>query len=194
MLAVDPHNANAPQPTQDTQSPHPPKDNNNNNITITLLTDPSSVHASALAAWKSLFGDKSSKPHPDHATFKSTYSHPNGRLLLASTPSTPIAGIIAYRKYDSRFTFPGLLFDDTTNVVEVVRLFVNPELRGRGIATKLIKALVQQAREDGVMTMYLHTHPFLPGAQYLWEKEGWRVVVREEEGPWWTIHMRRELE
>lgn len=193
MLTVDPHNVDAPQPTQDTQSPQS-STQKDNNITITLLTDPSSVHASALTAWKSLFGDKSSKPHPDHATFKATYSHPNGRLLLASTPDTPIAGIIAYRKYDGRFTFPELHFPNTTNVVEVVRLFVTPELRGQGIATKLIKALVQQAREDGVRTMYLHTHPFLPGAQYLWEKEGWRVVVKEEEGPWWTIHMRRELE
>lgn len=192
---VEPSNANVSQPTctPDTQSPHSSQEDNN--IKITLLTDPSTVHASALTAWKSLFGAKTTTPHPDHAAFKTTYSHPNGRLLLASTPTTPIAGIIAYRKYDNRFKFPELVFDDAANVVvEVVRLFVNPELRGRGIATKLIRALVRQAREDGVRTMYLHTHPFLPGAQYLWEKEGWRVVVREEEEPWWTIHMRRELE
>lgn len=181
-----------PTCTPDTQSPHSTQEDNN--IKITLLTDPSTVHASALTAWKSLFGAKTTTPHPDHAAFKTTYSHPNGRLLLASTPTTPIAGIIAYRKYDNRFKFPELVFDDAANVVEVVRLFVNPELRGQGIATKLIRALVRQAREDGVRTMYLHTHPFLPGAQYLWEKEGWRVVVREEEEPWWTIHMRRELE
>lgn len=168
---------------------------NHENITITLLSDPSTVHASALAAWKSLFGPKASKPHPDHAEFKATYSHPNGRLLLASTPTTEIAGIIAYRKYDSRFPHPELAFDaGDGEVVEVVRLFVEPELRGRGIATRLIGALVERAREDGVRTMYLHTHPFLPGAQYLWEKEGWRVVVKEEEGPWFTIHMKRELE
>jgi GNAT superfamily N-acetyltransferase len=187
MPDIEPHNANAPQPPQNTQE-------DNKNITINLLADPSSIYPSALTAWKSLFGAKTSNPHPDHATFRTTYSHPNGRLLLASTPSTPIAGIIAYRKYDGRFNFPELLFDDNADVVEVVRLFVNPELRGQGIATKLIRALVQQAREDGVRTMYLHTHPFLPGAQYLWEKEGWRVVVKEEEEPWFTIHMRRELE
>ena len=193
MPAVEHHNVNAPQPgaTQDTQTPQ--EDNNNDNITTILLPDPSSIDPNALTAWKSLFGAKASKPHPDHATFKTTYSHPNGRLLLASTPTTEIAGIIAYRKYDGRFTFPELTFDDTADVVEVVRLFVEPALRGQGIATKLIKALVRQAREDGVRTMYLHTHPFLPGAQYLWQKEGWRVVVREEEEPWFTIHMRREL-
>jgi GNAT superfamily N-acetyltransferase len=189
MPDVEPHDANAPQPPQETKSQE-----DNNNIKITLLTDPSSIYPSALSAWKSLFGAKTSNPHPDHATFKTTYSHPSGRLLLASTPTTPIAGIIAYRKYDGRFNFPELTFDDNADVVEVVRLFVNSELRGQGIATKLIKALVQQAREDGARTMYLHTHPFLPGAQYLWEKEGWRVVLKEEEEPWWTIHMRRELE
>lgn len=164
-----------------------------NEVKISLLADPSSVHASALSAWMSLFGAKASKPHPDHAEFKSTYSHPNGRLLVASTPKKEIAGIIAYRKYDRRFEQPELAFDDTTKIVEVVRLFVEPELRGQGIATSLIKALVERAREDGAGVMYLHTHPFLPGAQYLWEKEGWRVVIREEEEPWFTIHMRRDL-
>lgn len=106
-----------------------------------------------------------------------------------------VAGIIAYRNYDGRFgdTHPDLVFDSTAKVVEVVRLFVEPELRGQGIATRLVRALVERAREDGVGVMYLHTHPFLPGAQYLWEKEGWRVVVKEEEEPWFTIHMRRDL-
>jgi GNAT superfamily N-acetyltransferase len=162
-------------------------------ITITLLADPSTVYASALSAWKSLFGAKASKPHPDYAAFKETYSHPNGRLLVASTPKKEIAGIIAYRNYDGRFKQPELAFDEALKVVEVVRLFVEPELRGQGIATSLIKALIATAREDGVEIMYLHTHPFLPGAQYLWQKEGWRVVVREEDEPWFTIHMRRDL-
>lgn len=70
---------------------------------------------------------------------------------------------------------------------------MEPACRGQGIAMRLIEGLVEVAREDGVEVMYLHTHPFLPGAQYLWEKEGWRVEVREEEGPWFTIHMRRDL-
>lgn len=200
MLAVQSHvsaiytpTATASTRTGSTPTPVPAASRTKDEVKITLLEDPSSVHASALSAWKSLFGAKASKPHPDHATFKSTYSHPNGRLLVASTPTKEIAGIIAYRKYDGRFKQPELAFDATAKVVEVVRLFVEPELRGQGIATSLIKALVERAREDNVEVMYLHTHPFLPGAQYLWEKEGWRVVIREEEEPWFTIHMRRDL-
>jgi len=189
MLAAEPHDQN----TIKTPPGIPSNEQTKERVTITLLADPSSVHASAVSAWKSLFGAKASKPHPDHATFKSTYSHPNGRLLVASTPTEEIAGIIAYRNYDGRFKHPELAFDETAKVVEVVRLFVQPELRGQGIATSLIKALVETAREDDVQVMYLHTHPFLPGAQYLWEKEGWRVVVKEEEEPWFTIHMRRDL-
>jgi GNAT superfamily N-acetyltransferase len=196
MLAVTPQRNAHPSPeapretgTTKTSSPVASQDK----TTISLLSDPSSVHASAQAAWKSLFGAKASKPHPDHIAFKSTYSHPNGRLLVASTPTKEIAGIIAYRRYDGRFKQPELAFDNAAKVVEVVRLFVEPELRGRGIATSLIKALVERAREDGVEIMYLHTHPFLPGAQYLWQKEGWRVVVKEDEEPWFTIHMRRDF-
>ena len=129
-----------------------------------------------------------------------------------------MAGLIAFRKYDGRFShIPELQFlssdgiaDDSNanadaadpdghaskgmgEIVEVVRLFVSPEMRNRGIATKLIRALVDLAREDGVGYMYLHTHPFLPGAERLWEKEGWRVLVREEEGVWRSIHMGRGL-
>lgn len=192
MLAVSPHipNVHASQTTSEkTSLPGIPQDK----VTINLLADPSSIHASALSAWKSLFGAKSSRPHPDHVEFKSTYSHPHGRLLVASTPTIKIAGIIAYRKYDGRFKQPELIFDDSAKVVEVVRLYVQPELRGQGIATSLIRALVEKAKEDGVETMYLHTHPFLPGAEYLWQREGWRVVVKEEEEPWFSIHMRRDL-
>jgi GNAT superfamily N-acetyltransferase len=197
MLAVNPQrnaHASPEAPTEIvTTKISSPIASQEDKITITLLSDPSSVHASAQAAWKSLFGAKASKPHPDHITFKSTYSHPNGRLLVASTPTKEIAGIIAYRKYDRRFAQSELAFDNVAKVVEVVRLFVEPELRGQGIATSLIKALMEMAREDNVRVMYLHTHPFLPGAQYLWQKEGWRVVVKEDEEPWFTIHMRREL-
>ena len=196
MLALKPHHLDTPHPPPPET---PPRDDNKNknknkNITITLLPDPSPVYASALTAWTSLYSTKTSNPHPSLTTFKTTYSHPNGRLLLASTPTTPIAGIVAYRTYDNRFTHPDLTFPDTANVVEVARLFVEPALRGQGIATLLVRALVRMARVDGVRVMYLHTHPFLPGAEALWEKEGWRVVVREEAGPWWTVHMRRDLE
>jgi GNAT superfamily N-acetyltransferase len=190
MLAAEPLDADA----LETPPGIPSNGQTKEGVTINLLADPSSVHASAVSAWKSLFGAKASKPHPDHATFKSTYSHPNGRLLVASTPTEEIAGIIAYRRYDGRFKHPELVFGETVNVVEVVRLFVQPKLRGQGIATSLIRALVERAGEDDVQVMYLHTHPFLPGAQYLWEKEGWRVVVKEDEEPWFTIHMRRDFE
>lgn len=194
------------------------KTNNNTattKISITLLPDPTPAHAPALRAWTSLFGAKTTRPHPDEATFAQTYSHPNGRLLIASTPEEPVAGLIAFRKYDGRFSrLPELTFlggggigggdsdpaapNDHVGkrmggVVEVVRLFVSPSHRNQGIATKLIRALIDLAREDGVGYMYLHTHPFLPGAERLWEKEGWRVLVREEEGVWRSIHMGRGL-
>lgn len=133
-----------------------------------------------------------------------------------------MAGLIAWRRYDGRFArLKELGFlggraaaavdgdgGDSANgngngngdgkrdvgiVVEIVRLFVAPELRNQGIATALVRALVALAREDGVGFMYLHTHPFLPGAERLWEKMGWRVLVREKEEPWFTIHMGRRV-
>lgn len=41
--------------------------------------------------------------------------------------------------------------------------------------------------------MYLHTHPFLEGAEGFWEKRGFEVVLKEEDGVWGTVHMERRL-
>ncbi|KAM0723049.1 hypothetical protein Q7P37_001248 [Cladosporium fusiforme] len=156
-------------------------------------TPPPSTHPPSQPGTPSSAPSAQQPPHPTPPTFTTQYTPPHGLLLLASTPCHPIAGTIAYRQYDARFPQPELEFSSSSKVVEVARLHVQPSLRGRGIATQLVRELVRFARADGVKVMYLHTHPFLPGAVALWEKEGWRVVCREEEGPWFTIHMRRDL-
>jgi hypothetical protein len=46
------------------------------------------------------------------------------------------------------------------------------------------EALVQQ-----VEVLYLHTHPFLPGAIGFWERQGFAVVDVEDDPVWHTTHM-----
>lgn len=171
-----------------------PKTNKPTLITITLLPDPTPAYRLALSAWRTLYSTHSTTPHPSPSTFAQTYSPPHGRLLTASTPTHPLAGLVAYRAYNDRFAHHApLRFAPGAKVVEVVRLFVREECRGQGVGRALVRELVEVTRRDGVAVMYLHTHPFLPGAQALWEREGWEVLVREERGPWWTVHMGREV-
>lgn len=43
--------------------------------------------------------------------------------------------------------------------------------------------------------MYLHTHPFLPGAIRFWQKQGFDVVcVDEQDEVWRTHHMQMILD
>lgn len=111
---------------------------------------------------------------PDLLNFTPTYTGTQGRLLAAHDPVHGLVGTIAWRAYDQRFAqldFAG------RRVVEVVRLFVAPECRRQGIADALFLALREQAREQGIEVLYLHTHPFLPGAEAFWQRHGFQVLA-----------------
>ena len=100
-----------------------------------------------------------------------------------------IIATIGFVPYHHRFThFPP--YSDARRTVEVVRLFVLPPFRRCGLASALVCALKRRAVQDGVGRLYLHTHPFLPGAIAFWEKHGFGIMcVEEEDGVWRTTHM-----
>lgn len=99
-----------------------------------------------------------------------------------------IIGTIAYRAYDGRFDL-----DIATSAVEVVKLFVLPEYRRQGIATKLCQLLFEHGKQKGMETFYLHTHPFLPAAETFWRLQGFKLVKREWLKTYDTIHMLKSL-
>ena len=126
---------------------------------------------------------------PDLRDFERVYGK-NGRMLAAHDHVHGLVGTIAWRAYDGRFAqldFTG------RRVVEVVRLFVAPECRRQGIADALFRALRQEAREQGMEVLYLHTHPFLPGALAFWQRHGFQVLCRDADPEWQTIHMECTL-
>jgi ribosomal protein S18 acetylase RimI-like enzyme len=109
-----------------------------------------------------------------------------------------IVGMVGYLEYKRRFRKPdNTLRDDLAypgeTVVEVMRLFVDPQLRSRGVATIMVQELVRRARSAHVDVMYLHTHDFLTGAQQFWEKNGWKVVARDDDEPWNSVHMEMRV-
>ncbi|KAF2628621.1 hypothetical protein BU25DRAFT_390357 [Macroventuria anomochaeta] len=83
---------------------------------------------------------------------------------------------------------------DPIKIVEVLRLFVLPQYRRHGLAASLFQSLQDHARASGVQCMYLHTHPFLPGAIRFWGKHGFDTIcVDEEDEVWRTHHMQMML-
>ncbi|KAI8935194.1 hypothetical protein NX059_007785 [Plenodomus lindquistii] len=110
--------------------------------------------------------------------------------FLTARKGKKIIATIGYVPYDHRF--PQLDYRDL-KVVEVVRLFVLPEYRRCGLAAALFSDLKKRAVKKGVDCLYLHTHPFLPGAIRFWEKCGFTIVNVENDPVWKTTHMQLGL-
>lgn len=122
----------------------------------------------------------------DLADFEQVYlDAEDGRFLIACCEGEIIAAI-GYLPYDHRFA---QLNYTGHRAVEIVRLFVSHEFRGAGLAGRLYEALKVQADASGVEVLYLHTHPFLPGAIRFWEKQGFVTVDVEDDPVWQTTHM-----
>ena len=99
----------------------------------------------------------------------------------------PPTATIGYLPYDGRF--PQLDYRGR-KVVEVVRLFVLPAHRRAGLAAQLYRALLALAQADGVQLVYLHTHPFLPGAIEFWQRQGFEIIEVDADPVWQTTHMQ----
>ena len=62
--------------------------------------------------------------------------------------------------------------------VELKRMFVMPEVRGRGVARQIVEALEQWARELGSTAMVLETGNNQPEAVALYTRQGFVQVAR----------------
>lgn len=91
----------------------------------------------------------------DLQNFEQHYVHDPLGCFITVKDKNRIIGTIAYRAYDHRFDL-----NLPSNTVEVVKLFVLPEYRRKGIATQLCKMLFSHAQKNEITTLYLHTHPF----------------------------------
>jgi GNAT superfamily N-acetyltransferase len=59
---------------------------------------------------------------------------------------------------------------------EIKRMYVVPEMRGRGLAGELLVALEDEARRLGYVIARLDTGPQQPHAQRLYENAGYRAI------------------
>ena len=74
------------------------------------------------------------------------YGPPAGRLFLAFDAAVPV-GCVGLRPLAAK------------GEAEMKRLFVRPEYRGRGVAGRLVQAVITAARQNGVITLRLDTWP-----------------------------------
>lgn len=97
------------------------------------------------------------------------YGPPAGRLYLARYGGEA-AGCIALRKLD----------DETC---EMKRLYVRPAFRGHGIASRLVRQTLDDARTIGYRRMRLDTLPFLRDAIALYRRLGFYDIPCYNDSP-----------
>lgn len=124
--------------------------------------------------------------------FRQTFiEHSLGCFICAYDEKSKLAAVAGFREYDHRFNHLFHLQPQTT--VELVKLYVLPEYRRQGVASELVRQLKQQAQQQGVGQIYLHTHPFLAGAKDFWLSHQFNVLQQDKDPVWQTIHMNLRL-
>jgi ribosomal protein S18 acetylase RimI-like enzyme len=97
------------------------------------------------------------------ATLPGVYAPPHGVLLLARA-GADLSGCVACKRLNEPF------------VCEMKRLWVRPAMRGLGVADRLVRQLMQAAREAGYRRMRLDTLPSMGAAQRLYARHGFTEI------------------
>lgn len=109
------------------------------------------------------------------------YGLPDGRLYIVQIDNT-FAGCIGLRKINNENC-------------EMKRLYVRPEFRGHKIANKLVKIIIDDAKDIGYKAMLLDTLSFLQEAIHLYKKVGFYEIESYNNSPLDTlIYMRLDLD
>lgn len=66
---------------------------------------------------------------------------------------------------------------------EIKRLYVHPDVRGRGVARELLGALEERARELGYQVARLDTGPRQPSSERLFRAAGYRPIANFNANP-----------
>ncbi|OUY07660.1 hypothetical protein CAP51_07920 [Acinetobacter populi] len=126
----------------------------------------------------------------DLAHFQQTFIDDDLGCLIKLENGSQLIGVVGFKRYDHRFSNFNL---SSTPVVEIVKLFIHEDFRQLGLASVLIDHLKTIATQRKIKTLYLHTHPFLNGAEIFWLKQGFHKILQEDDGIWNTIHMTADL-
>ena len=121
-----------------------------------------SIVLAALDEFDHLYGVGNRGAH-DIAT--RDFDPPHGVYLVART-NDHLAGGVGIRP----------IIDPELGIGEVKRLWVRPDLRRRGVAIRLMDAVLDEAVVRGYRQLYLETGPRQPAARQLYERLGWERV------------------
>lgn len=137
-------------------------------------------------------------PHPLSETARLDALYMNERLVQPQRTAVfgayidgEAAGTIAVRPYDGRIASIEGRYD-LKETCEIIKCYVDPAMRKKGIGTALLRELLHFCRQNDYHMLYLHTQLFLEGGLSFWKKQGFSVIA-EENDEWETVHMEGKL-
>lgn len=153
---------------------HPPK----LPVSIERLTQPSKVALEILEEYyEAVHVVKRDSPN----ALRSLLADPTSAMWLAKLDHE-VVGCVVLRNLSS-----------IPDAGECKRLYVRPSARGRHIATLLLDALEDHARDLKLDWIYLDTHDGLKAAIALYEQRGYQPCDRYNDNPQATLFMRKRL-
>ncbi len=120
--------------------------------------------------------------HPDVITLIAAMAHEldlrygDGGLSPATAADFESPGVLLVAVVDGGPVGCGGLRPYGADAGEVKRMYVDPTVRGKGVARALLAALVTHAREVGLRRLMLETGTEQPEAVGLYESEGWTRI------------------
>ncbi len=97
------------------------------------------------------------------------FGPPTGSFLLTTDDDRPV-GCVAFRQVDAV-------------TVELKRMYVRPDQRGRGTGVKLVQDLIAEARRQGRKRMTLSSYHTMTGAHRIYRALGFRDVAAPADLP-----------
>ncbi|GAA3406887.1 GNAT family N-acetyltransferase [Paenibacillus hodogayensis] len=132
------------------------------------------IQAFVLAMMRDLYppGSYHENPH-DLACFEEVYIQPaDAGFWIAEDADGRIVGTAAVRSYDRRFPEVEHAIGSGP-VCEIVKCYIHPDCRRRGIGSRLYREAERFARAAGYKESYLHTSLYLPGGYPFWQSQAY---------------------
>jgi GNAT superfamily N-acetyltransferase len=97
---------------------------------------------------------------------------------------TPVSAMFLLARLDGKPVGCGMLRPCGNGVGEIKRMWISPDMRGLGLAGRMLGRLEQLARESGFARVRLDTNRALAEAQSMYRKAGYRDIARYNDNPY----------
>ena len=131
-----------------------------------------------IVAWKPEFGGAFRDLNLEWIEEHFTVEEEDRRLLDDPQGAiVDVGGEVVFALLDGRVVGTCALLPADAGELELVKMAVSPDVRGRGVGERVMRGAIEAARRRGAPSLVLETNRVLTPAIRLYEKVGFREVV-----------------